>query len=179
MIVDSFIKAGIPINLMYSSSMLIRKEGNISYFAFDALKGFFSLGMVPLLGGDIIYDEEIGFSICGGDLLAVILTRELGANQLIFASDVAGVYDKDPKLHSDAVMIQEIKFDRIEAMVQRMEDTNKKDTTGRMKGKLLSIMPLRDLIQNGLEVSILSMKTPNTLKNFLKGNENLATRIKI
>ena len=178
-IVDSFIKAGIPVNLMYSSSMLVRKEENISHFAFEALKGFFSLGMVPLLGGDIIYDQEKGFNICSGDLLATRLARELGANQLIFASDVAGVYDKDPKQHADAVMIQEIHIDKIEDIVQRMENTEKQDVTGRMKGKLLSIIPLRDIIQKGLEVSILSMKTPNTLKKFLEGNENLATRIKI
>ncbi|MHA2281400.1 MAG: isopentenyl phosphate kinase [Promethearchaeota archaeon] len=176
-IVDSFIKAGIPVNLMYISSMLVRKEGKISGFAFDALKGFFSLGMVPLLGGDVIYDEEIGFSVCGGDLFAAHITRELGANQLIFATDVEGVYDRDPKLYSDAEMIKEISINTIEGMVQGMEDTNKKDITGRMKGKLLSIVPIKDLIKKGLKVSILSMKTPNTLKRFLEGNKNLATRI--
>jgi isopentenyl phosphate kinase len=179
MIVDSFIKAGIPVNLMHTSSMVVRKKGNISHFALDALKGYLSIGMVPLIGGDMIYDREIGFSICSGDLLAVHIARELGANQLIFASDVEGVYDKDPKVHSNAVMIKEININEIEIMVSGMEDTNRKDITGRMKGKLLSIIPMRDLIEKGLKVSILSMRTPNTLKKFLEGDENLATRIKI
>jgi isopentenyl phosphate kinase len=177
MIVDSFIKAGIPVNLMYTSSMLVKKEGKIATFAFDALKGFLSLGMVPLIGGDIVYDEDIGFSVYGGDLFATHITRELGAHQLIFASDVEGVYDRDPKLHSDAEMIKEISINTIEGIVQGMEGSNNTDITGRMKGKLLSIVAIKDLIKKGLNVSILSMKKPNILKNYLQSNKNLATRI--
>ncbi len=177
MIVDSFIKAGIPINLMYPSSMLIGNKGIISHSLIDALKGFLSLGMVPLLGGDMIYDETIGFSVCGGDLLAVFLARELGANLLIFVSDVNGVYDKDPKKFSNASIIKEIEIDELEKLTQEGEENNKNDITGQMKGKLSTIFSIKDLIEKGLKVAILSMKIPDTLKTFLEGKENLATRV--
>ncbi|KKN04423.1 hypothetical protein LCGC14_1097680, partial [marine sediment metagenome] len=148
-----------------------------SHSLIDALKGFLSLGMVPLLGADMIYDEEIGFSICGGDLLAVFLARELGANQLIFVSDVNGVYDKDPKKFSYASIIKEIEIDELEKLTQEGEENNKNDITGQMKGKLSTIFSIKDLIQKGLKVAILSMKIPDTLKTFLEGKENLATRV--
>lgn len=177
MIVESLEKAGIPVNLMYPSSLLIGKSGRISEFMFKALIGFLSIGMVPLLGGDMMYDEEIGFSICGGDVLAVYIARELEADRLIYATEVSGVYDKDPKIFSDALMLNEININEIEKLTQRMEESNKRDTTELMKGKLLSILPAKNLIERGLKVSILSMLIPNTLKEYLEGNENHATRI--
>jgi len=177
MIVDSFIKVGIPVNLMFPSSMLLGNKGIISHSLTDALKGYLSLGMVPLLGGDMIYDEEIGFSVCGGDLLAVFLARELGANQLIFVSDVNGVYDMDPKIHPEALLIKEIEINETEIMTQEGEENNKRDITGQMTGKLSTIFSIRDLIQKGLKVAILSMMIPDTLKKFLEGTETLATRV--
>ena len=177
MIVESLTNVGIPVNLMYPSSMVIGRKGKISAFMFKALKGYLSIGMVPLIGGDMIYDEEIGFSICSGDPLAVLIARELGADRLIYATDVPGVYDKDPKRFSDASLIKEISINEIEHIVRKIEETNKEDTTGRMKGKLTALIPAKDLIEKGLKVSILSMMTPNTLKEFLAGNESLATRV--
>jgi len=177
MIVNSLIEAGIPVNLMYPSSMVIGKKMKISYYMFKALKGYLSIGMVPLLGGDMIYDEVMGFSICSGDPLAVVIARELRAEQLIYASDVAGVYEKDPKIDSKASLIKEIYINEIEQVVQKMEESNKNDTSGKMKGKLTSLIPAKDLIEKGLEVSILSMMEPNILKNFLEGNDVPVTRV--
>jgi isopentenyl phosphate kinase len=177
MIVDSLIEAGIPVDLMFPSSFVIGKNKEISYYMFKGLEGFLSLGMVPLLGGDIIYDEVMGFSICSGDPLAVVIARELGAKQLIYASDVAGVYEKDPKIDSKASLIKDIDVNEIEKIVQKMEESNKNDTSGKMKGKLTSIIPAKDLIEKGLEVSILSMMEPNRLKNFLEGKDVPVTRI--
>jgi uridylate kinase len=42
------------------------------------------------------------------DTVAALVAEEVGANLIIKASDLDGVYDKDPKVHSDAV-----KFDRL------------------------------------------------------------------
>ncbi len=177
MIVESLEKAGIPVNLMYPSSLLVGKSGKVSEFSFIALKGFLSIGMVPLLGGDMMYDEDIGFSICGGDVLSVIIARELEANRLIYATEVSGVYDKDPKIFTDALMLKEININEIDRVIQNIDVSNKKDTTGLMKGKLISISTAKHLIEQGLKVSIISMMAPNTLKSYLEGKNNLATRI--
>jgi isopentenyl phosphate kinase len=176
MLQSSFNKVGLPIILMYPSSMLIGKKGKISYYMFKALKGYLSLGMVPLLGGDMIYDEEMGFSVCSGDPLAVAIARELKAKRLIFASDVSGVYEEDPKQNPSAHLIKKIKVDEIEQITRRMEELNKSDASGRMKGKLTSLIPAKDLVEKGLEISILSMIKLNNLKGFIEGKDILATR---
>ncbi len=74
-IASTFLKEGVPINLMHASSMVVGNKMVIIDHAFNSLKGFLSLGMVPLIGGDMMYDKSMGFSVCRGDQIAVIHSR--------------------------------------------------------------------------------------------------------
>ena len=176
LISEELLKANIPVNLMHASSFAIGDKGKISRYNFDSLKGFLSLGMVPLIGGDMMYDTSMGFSVCGGDQLAVLLTRELHASYLIFATDVDGVFSSDPKLDSEAILLREIKIDRVEQLLQKMSEEHK-DATGRMRGKLLSLLSLKDLINTGLDISIISMQKEGNLKQTLEGKLFNQTKI--
>lgn len=176
-IAKAFLDVGIPINLMHTSSIVVGKNMKITSYLFDALKGYLSLGMVPLIGGDMMYDESMGFSVCGGDQLAVIISREIRANYLIFATDVLGIYDKDPKNNPSAVLLEEINVNEIEQLLERKEESNKVDASGGMKGKLLSLVLAGDLIKKGLELSIISMMKSGTLKKCLKGQDIKATKM--
>jgi len=173
----TFTEEGVPINLMHASSMVVGSKMVITDHAFTSLKGFLSLGMVPLIGGDMMYDTSMGFSVCGGDQLAVIISRALHANQLLFATDVVGVFDKDPKLGEHAQLLREINVNEVEQLLSKTSDTAKTDASGKMRGKLRSLISIKDLIQEGLEVAILSMNKKGVLKNYLKGQESELTKI--
>jgi len=162
---------------MHASSMVVGNKMVIADHAFSPLKGFLSLGMVPLIGGDMMYDTKMGFSVCGGDQLAVLLSRVLHAKHLIFATDVPGVFDKDPKLGDDAHLLREININEIEQISSNMDDTTKTDASGKMRGKLISLLSIKDQMQEGLEVVILSLNKKGILKNYLKGQEMELTKI--
>ena len=176
-IVEIFQKADIPINLMHASSIAIGNKMKITFSFFDAMKGYLSLGMVPLIGGDMMYDNGMGFSVCSGDQLSVVISRELKANRLIFATDVAGIYDSDPKINKEALLIREISMDKVEAIIKQLDESKAADASGRMKGKLMTLTSIKDLIKSGLDTAILSMMQPKILKNFLEGNDVPATRV--
>jgi len=176
-ITKSFQDVGIPINLMHASSMVIGNKMKITEYMFKALKGYLSLGMVPLIGGDMMFDLSIGFSVCSGDQLAVIISREIKANQLIFATDVAGIYDSDPKINKEASLIKEININEIESIVKQLDESKPADASGRMKGKLMTLSSGKDLIRNGLNVAIISMMENNSLKNYLEERQVTATKI--
>ena len=176
-IATTFLEEGIPINLMHASSMVVGNKMVIANHSFSPLKGFLSLGMVPLIGGDMMFDTSMGFSVCGGDQLAVVLSRELHAKQLLFATDVPGVFDKDPKLGERAQLLREININEIEQLFNKTNETANDDASGKMRGKLLSLISIKDQIQEGLEVVILSMKQKGVLKNYLKGQESELTKI--
>lgn len=176
-IAEKFQAVDIPINLMHASSIVIGNKMKITEYMFEALKGYLSLGMIPLIGGDMMYDNGMGFSVCSGDQLSVVISRELKANHLIFATDVAGIYDSDPKINKDASLIREININEVDSLIKQLDESKPADASGRMKGKLKTLATVKDLIRSGLDTAILSMTQPNILKSYLKGEDVPVTRV--
>ncbi|MFO7836908.1 MAG: isopentenyl phosphate kinase [Candidatus Thorarchaeota archaeon] len=176
-IVKQFQEVGVPICLMYPSSMLIQEEMQIVRYFFEPLKGWVDIAMVPLLGGDIIIDPAMGWSVGSGDQMAVVIARELGAKRLLFACDVSGVYDTDPKTHPDASLMKEVNLNQIDSVLEEMGKSDVVDASGAMKGKLNSIVPAKDLVEAGSEVSLFSMMEYGNLEALLKGEDIEATDV--
>jgi isopentenyl phosphate kinase len=162
---------------MHASSVLVGNKMVIKYNSFESLKGFLSLGMVPLIGGDMMFDESMGFSVCGGDQIAVILSRVLNADRLIFATDVPGVFDKDPKLNRQAKLVKKLKINELEQFLSESNNVANTDASGKMRGKLLTLVSIKNQIEKGLEITILTMNKKGVLMNCLKGEEVELTKI--
>ena len=176
LVVDACIKAGIPACLMYPSSMMVAESAHIARYFLEPLKGFLSLGMVPLIGGDILIDPSMGFSVCSGDPMLSLIARELGAKRVIYASDVHGIYDSDPKVNPNAKLFDKVNLSNLDEAIEKMGRAGVHDASGEMKGKVEAIEPITDLIQNGLDVSIISMMEYGSLKNLLKGDRRNSTK---
>jgi isopentenyl phosphate kinase len=176
-IVKEFQNAEIPVCLMYPSSMIVSEKMKMTNYFLEPLKGFAAVGMVPLLGGDILVDSAMGWSIGSGDQLAVILCKELGAKRLLFASDVSGIYDADPKLKPDAVLIDTVNLNDLDSTLRRMGASGMVDASGSMKGKLQAIVPAKPLIEQGLQVGLISMMEYGNLKAFLKNEDCQCTHV--
>jgi isopentenyl phosphate kinase len=176
-ITKEFQEAGLPVNLLHPSSMVVAEKMRIIKSFFEPLEGWLSLGMIPLLGGDLLYDAAMGFSVGSGDLLAVELARKLEAKQLFYAMDVAGFYNDNPKTNADASLIDRISLGELSTILKAMEQKVSVDASGAMKGKLYSISTASDLITSGLEIALLSMMEEGNLKALLKGQEVQCTRI--
>ncbi|MFW9805585.1 MAG: isopentenyl phosphate kinase [Candidatus Thorarchaeota archaeon] len=176
-IVKAFQKAKVPVCLMYPSSMITSEKMKMTDYFLEPVKGFSSIGMVPLLGGDILIDSVMGWSIGSADQLAVILCEEMNAKRLIFASDVSGIYDSDPKLKEDASLLDTINLNDLDATMKRMGASGVEDASGAMKGKLQSIVQGKHLIEQGLEVGLLSMMHYGVLKAYLKNEDCQCTRV--
>ena len=176
-IATTFLEEEIPINLMHASSMVVGNKMVITDHSFNSLKGFLSLGMIPLIGGDMMYDNIMGFSVCSGDQIAVVLSRVLHAKQLLFATDVPGVFDKDPKSGEPAQLLREINVNEIEQLLSKTKESTKTDASGKMRGKLISLVSIKDLIKESLDVAILSMSKKGVLKKYLQGEKIELTKV--
>ena len=176
MVVEAFQNVGIPICLMYPCSMITSEKMRMTNYFFDALKGFLKLGMVPLLGGDILIDSVMGWSIGSGDPLSVLLAKELGAKKLIYASDVAGIYNADPKEISNAELFEEINLNDLEHVLEKIRASSASDASGVMEGKIKSISMAKELVEAGLDISIISMMEPGHLKALLEGDTSNSTQ---
>jgi isopentenyl phosphate kinase len=177
MVAGEFHLAGLPVNLLHPSSMVVAEKMRILKYFLDPLKGYLSLGMVPLLGGDMLYDTAMGFSVGSGDQLAVLLARELNAKRLIFAMDVSGIYTGNPKTDPKASIIEEVNLNETDKVLARMGSSGTVDASGAIKGKLTSIAQVRDLVEAGLEVTLLSMMKQGNLLALLRGQTVTCTRV--
>lgn len=166
---------GIPVIRFATSSIFSSTEKVLDECNFKPLAGYLGIGMVPLLGGDMIYDTGMGFRVMSGDLIAYTLAKELNATRMIFATDVKGISDKDPKMFSDARLLQGVKVSEIPALISELKGNNPHDASGAIVGKLQTIEMAASLIKEGMDVAILSMMESGTLHSYLKGENVLAT----
>ena len=164
---EEFSRAGIPINLLHASSTCISNKMQVQTFFLDPVKGFLSLGMVPLIGGDMIYDRAMGFSVGSGDQLTALLAKKFAAKRVIFATDVRGLSSGDPKKNPDATIIPEITIEMLGEIINNTDNSALRDASGAMRGKLQAIRMLSDEILMGAEVNIISMLEYGNLKSLL------------
>ena len=177
LLTEEFQKAGLSVNLLHASSMVVAEKMRIADAYFEPLKGWLSLGMIPLLGGDLLYDTTMGFSVGSGDVLAVELAKRLKAKRLVFAMDVPGIYNENPRTNPDALLLDTIDIHDVFQILEGMQQIGKLDASGAMKGKLSSISVAMDLIEEGLETTLLSMMEHGNLIGLLKGQDIKCTRI--
>lgn len=178
-IADEFIKVGVPINLFHASSISVSESMKIKWIYLESLEGYLSKGMIPLIGGDMIFDKKMGWSVGSGDQIATIISKKLHANNLIFASDVPGVFNSDPKVNDDAELIYEIQLDNLENLIQVMGKSEYRDASGNMIGKLRTINVLKDDIRDGLKVNIITMINHGNLVALLKKELKTYTKITV
>jgi glutamate 5-kinase len=98
----------------------------------DTLQTLLLHGVVPIVNeNDTVSTEEIQFG--DNDALSSQVALLLDASEYIILTDTEGLYDKNPKLFSDAKLISHV--DRIDPSIMAMADSK---TDGRSKGGMLS-----------------------------------------
>lgn len=73
----------------------------------NTLERLLELGALPIINeNDTVSVDEI--EIGDNDTLSAIVTANINADLLILLSDIDGLYDKDPHIHSDAKLIDKV-----------------------------------------------------------------------
>ncbi|MDW7709086.1 MAG: glutamate 5-kinase [Deferrisomatales bacterium] len=135
----------------------------------STLTTLFRMGVVPIINeNDTVVVEEIKFG--DNDNLSAMVTNLLEAECLVILSDIAGLYDRDPKAHPDARLIG-----RVEAVDETVEafvgGSKSRAGTGGMGTKLLAA---KRATHGGAAAVIASGKVPHALARLL-GGEPLGT----
>jgi isopentenyl phosphate kinase len=94
-----------------------------------------SLGVTPVLHGDVVMDTIRGASIVSGDQLVASLARALSPDRVGLATDVAGV------LSRDGAVVERIRRGQAKGLAGGSLNT---DVTGGMAGKLEELLALAD-----------------------------------
>lgn len=103
-----FNESGLPVCGMPTRTLAQNKAGKLFSLETKTLSAALKVSAIPLLHGDVVFDSTLGFSVCSGDTLASNLARSFGAKKVFFASDVDGVFSRDPHLSKDATLFRSL-----------------------------------------------------------------------
>lgn len=160
-IINTLVKNQVPAISLPPHSFVQTSAQIFSGFDLQIIQGYLEQGLIPVLHGDGVFDDQQGCSVLSGDIILPYLAKKLRAQQAIFLSDVDGVFDADPKKNHSAKLIPDINDSNFQKVLEGLTVNNENDVSGEMKGKVLEI---RNRLK-GLTVHIINgLKSKSLLK---------------
>jgi glutamate 5-kinase len=123
------------------------------------------LGAVPVVNeNDTVSVEEVSFG--DNDMLGALVATMLDAERYVILSDIDGLYDKDPRTHDDAQLVEEVTaIDG--ALMQAASGAGTGVGTGGMRTKLRAA---RALLAAGIPMTITAGRVPGCVLGALEGS---------
>lgn len=153
-----FLEEGINVKPIYTSNVTTQKNLCNAKIDINQIKSCLALNIIPILSGSMVFDDKLNFSICSGDVIAKVLAEKFKA-ELLFATDVDGIFNSDPKINKNAKLFKNISQKNI-SDINLVDD--KSDTSGKMSGKFANISELR-----GIRTKIFNGDVKDNLLNLL------------
>ena len=156
---------------------LVCRQDNRKVVSFDtqdyvkAIHG----GFIPITTGIMVKDKSLKWSVMSGDTVVAELCIQLRPQKVVMGTDVDGIYTMDPKVDSNAKLIETITKENIPAILEMVGESNSVDVTGGMKGKLEKLAQTL----NGVPAEIFNLFTKGNLENVLIGKKVIDTKIKL
>lgn len=172
-IIDYLVKYNVLALTFPPSAFILAENGKIKKITVKPLVNALKLGFTPVLHGDIVFDEALGFSIISGDQIIANLAPKIKVEKVIFGCDVDGVFTSDPKKDPEAKLIPVINSGNFKNVLKMIEQLKVADVTGGMKGKLIECL---SLAKKGIESVIINLTKPENLTAFLNGTPIPCTR---
>jgi uridylate kinase len=94
------------------------------------------------------------------DTCAALRATEIGADVLLKATKVDGIYDKDPKKHKDAVLFNNISYEHVL----------------NAKLRVMDLTAITLAMERAIPLVVFNLKTPGNIARVLRG-ENVGTKI--
>ncbi len=156
------------------SSFLVSRSGKAELASVEAIKNALNYGFTPIVYGDVVMDLEKGVSIASTEEVFRILSKHLPIKKVVLATDVDGVFDKDPFKYGDARLLPLVNEGNLHEILGAAGSAHKVDVTGGMNAK---VALLSDIVSStGGRGFILNGSKPRKLFNALIDEEIECTR---
>jgi len=136
-VVRELVRAGASPASVPMATHARNRAGELVHLDPAPVRAALDAGFVPVSFGDVVPDETWGTSILSADTIAVALAPALGANRVVFVSDVEGVLE-GPKDRRRSV-VREITQETLEAL---RPPSGAADVTGGIRGKAKAMLAI-------------------------------------
>ncbi|MFW9927796.1 MAG: isopentenyl phosphate kinase [Candidatus Thorarchaeota archaeon] len=160
-------------------TMVTTKKGRIISWDVSPIQIALKLNFIPVIFGDVVFDEHQQFSILSGDQIVPFLATKLNATKILMLTDVEGVYTKNPKHDPTAKLLKKLDLSDEDIMKKisaaDVNSSGKTRVTGEMGKKLDELLPA---LKQGTETYVLSGLDPKYLRiHFEQPNNYSGTKL--
>lgn len=170
LVLASLQNQGIPAVSLPPHAILSLSDHALAQINYNVFKKYLALGFMPVSFGDVTLDNQLGFSICSGDLLIQLLAAEFTPEKVIFVMDEDGLYSANPKTNKKAIFFEQITVKDLEQLSTSLDAHA--DVTAGMKGKVHTI---KQIAKTGTDTILLNGNIHNRLYDTLKGKKVRST----
>lgn len=163
--------AGVPAVAFPPSASALAREGQISAWNIDPIRISLKQRILPVVYGDVVYDEARGGTILSTEDLFAYLARRLSPGRILLAGREAGVWEDFPGRKR---LLNEINSRSPAALRTGIGAAVGADVTGGMSSKVEQMLSLAGEL--GLSAQIFSGEQPGNLRRALN-DEAVGTRI--
>jgi isopentenyl phosphate kinase len=142
LVTDLFLAEGVPVVAMQPSASARCRDGELVELATGPLRTALAHNLVPLVHGDVAFDETREMTIASTEMIFVYLASILKPTRIILAGVVEGVFTGDPLQDASAQLIREITPANFAAIESRLRGSHGVDVTGGMIAKVRSMVAL-------------------------------------
>ncbi len=153
LIMDALVWHEIPSLSIAPSSIVVTENGRIKFLDETVLQKCMEMGFTPVLYGDAVLDEKIGFTVLSGDQLVAYLAIKLKAEKIIVGVDTDGLYEADPKVDPNAKPYLRLNLEQLKRVQAKIGKAQTTDVTGGMAGKIAELIPA---VEAGITVQIIN-----------------------
>jgi len=158
--VKSLSEGGLSVAPVHPMSCAILKDGRISSFFLEQIELMLEKGMIPVLHGDVVFDESVGVRILSGDQQVTYLAKSLKAKSVGLGSNVDGIL-------VDGKVLKKITPATFEDIKSHLGGSESVDVTGGMLGKVSELI---ELAKTGVPSCIFNASEKGGVERFLSGD---------
>ena len=171
LLVRALMAAGVPTLALAPSASALCRDGELQDMATDSVQLALKVGLLPVIYGDVAFDDQRGGTIVSTEEVLAFLTPKFNPSWLLVAGDVPGVLDTSGDVIPE---ITPVTFARYQSALGHSAGT---DVTGGMASKVKSMLAICQS-QPLLKARIFAGTQPGLLYRILIGEAGEAgTRI--
>lgn len=140
---------GIAVMRFQPSASAVSAGGRIHTMAVDPIQRALNHGLVPLVYGDVAFDDELGGTIISTETVFMCLAQQLPVSRILLLGEVDGVYDPT------GAVIPEITPQNLSEVEHALGGSRGVDVTGGMETKVRDMVALAKSV-SGLRIKILN-----------------------
>ncbi|MFQ5944763.1 MAG: isopentenyl phosphate kinase [Anaerolineae bacterium] len=152
LVTDALLEAEVPTLSLQPSASARCHDGRLVSLSTEPIQQTLSHGLVPLLYGDVAFDEVRGTTVVSTEAVFAYLAGVFRPEWIVLASDVSGVLNQDPRQDARARPIERLRPEDVPQLESVLADSGGVDVTG---GMLAKVRVMADLVARRPEIRVL------------------------